>query len=74
MKLGIVISSEDIEAVWNAFRLANYSKKQGDAVKVFLVGKAVEYAEKSTNQFPAKSEAEKFLAKQGNYSCLRHMP
>jgi uncharacterized protein involved in oxidation of intracellular sulfur len=65
MKLGIVISSGDIEAIWNAFRLANYSKKEGDNVTVFLVGKAVEYEEKSTEQFPAKNEAERFLSFDG---------
>ncbi len=60
MKMGIVISTGDIEAVWNAFRLANFSKKEGDEVKVFLVGKAVEYEEKSIEHFSAKKEAEKF--------------
>ncbi len=60
MKLGIVISTSDIEAIWNAFRLANFSKKEGDEVKVFLVGKAVDYEDKGTEHFPAKIEAEKF--------------
>ena len=62
MKLGIVISTDDIEAIWNAFRLANFSKNEGDDVKVFLVGKAVEYEEKGTKHFPAKGEAEKFVS------------
>jgi uncharacterized protein involved in oxidation of intracellular sulfur len=65
MKLGIVISTSDIEAAWNAFRLANFSRKEGDDVKVFLVGKAVEYEEKSTEQFPARKEAEKFASAGG---------
>lgn len=65
MRLGIVISSGDIEAEWNAFRLANFSRKEGDAVTVFLVGKGVEYEEKSTEKFPVKSEAEKFLTAGG---------
>jgi hypothetical protein len=42
MKLGIIISQTDPETVFNALRLASYSLKQGDAVKVFLVGKGVE--------------------------------
>ncbi len=75
MKLGIVISSDDIEATWNAFRLANFSKKEGDDVKVFLVGKSVEYPEKSTTKFPAKNEAEKFVAAGGSIlacgTCLK---
>lgn len=39
MKLGIVIYSNDLETVWNAFRLGVFSRKQGDAVSVFLLGK-----------------------------------
>ena len=65
MKLGIVISTGDIEAIWNAFRLANFSKKEGDDVKVFLVGKGVDYEEKSTEHFPAMKEAEKFASAGG---------
>ena len=65
MKLGIVISTEDIEAVWNAFRLGNFARKEGDEVRVFLVGKGVEYEEHSTEHFPAKSEAEKFVSSGG---------
>jgi uncharacterized protein involved in oxidation of intracellular sulfur len=65
MKLGIVISSDDVETVWNAFRLANFARKEGDGVSVFLVAKGVEYEGKSTEKFPAKAEAEKLLATGG---------
>ncbi|MBI5159381.1 DsrE family protein [Candidatus Micrarchaeota archaeon] len=65
MKLGIIISTSDAESVWNAFRLANFSRKEGDEVKVFLVGKAVDYVEASTEKFPAKAEAEKLVASGG---------
>ncbi len=40
--VGIVIYSNDSETVWNALRLANYSKSEGDTVCVFLLGKGVE--------------------------------
>lgn len=40
--LGIVIYSNDVETVWNALRLANYSKNAGDTVSIFLLGKGVE--------------------------------
>ncbi len=40
--LGLVIYSDDTETVWNAMRLANFSKKQGDTVNIFLLGKGVE--------------------------------
>jgi hypothetical protein len=40
--IGMVIYSNDVETVWNALRLANYSKTQGDTVRIFLLGKGVE--------------------------------
>ncbi len=42
MTIGIVISTNDAEMVWNAFRLANHALNQGDTVSVFLLGKGVE--------------------------------
>jgi uncharacterized protein involved in oxidation of intracellular sulfur len=40
--IGIVIHSNDIETVWNVFRLANYAIGEGDTVTVFLLAKGVE--------------------------------
>ena len=40
--IGIVISTNDAETVYNALRFANFSKKQGDTVSIFLLGKGVE--------------------------------
>jgi hypothetical protein len=40
--IGIVISTNDKETVWNALRFANFSKNQGDTVSIFLLGKGVE--------------------------------
>jgi len=75
MKLGIVISTNDPETVWNAFRLASFSRKEGDDVRVFLVGKAVEYECTSTEKFPAKKEAERFASAGGTIlacgTCLK---
>ena len=42
MKLGIIISSNDPETVWNAFRLGNLALNKNDEVKVFLLAKGVE--------------------------------
>jgi uncharacterized protein involved in oxidation of intracellular sulfur len=42
MKLGIAIYSNDPETVWNAFRLGVFSRKQGDTVSIFSLGKGVE--------------------------------
>jgi uncharacterized protein involved in oxidation of intracellular sulfur len=40
--IGLVIYSNDTETVWNALRLANFSKNLGDTVNIFLLGKGVE--------------------------------
>ncbi|MGE5856634.1 MAG: hypothetical protein ACM34C_08745 [Syntrophaceae bacterium] len=42
MKLAMVISQTNPELVFNAFRLANFSRKEGDEVKVFLLAEGVE--------------------------------
>lgn len=42
MKIGIVLSTNDPEEVWNAFRFANMALKANHAVKVFLVNEGVE--------------------------------
>ena len=41
MKLGMIITQTDPETVFNALRLAHYSLKQGDEVKIFLSGRGV---------------------------------
>ena len=61
MKLGIIISQTNSETVWNAFRLANFSIKQGDEVKIFLVGEGVEYEAGSSEKFNIKEQTTEFL-------------
>lgn len=51
MKLGIIIYSTDAEVVHNAFRLANFSLKEGDEVKVFLLASGVEYESLNSGKF-----------------------
>ncbi len=51
MKIGIVIYSNDPESVWNAFRFGNFSLKQGDKAKIFLLGKGVEAESLDTDKF-----------------------
>jgi uncharacterized protein involved in oxidation of intracellular sulfur len=61
MKIGIVISTEDPETCWNAFRLGSFALKQGDEVKVFLIGRGVEYEKTSTAKFDAAAQARELL-------------
>jgi uncharacterized protein involved in oxidation of intracellular sulfur len=61
MQLGIIISSNDSETVWNAFRLANFSALQNDSVRIFLIGKGVEAEEVSNEKFDIKSQMKLFV-------------
>ena len=63
--IGMVIYSNDIETVWNALRLANYSKNQGDTVNVFLLGKGVELDNLVKTDKDLKEQADKFLENGG---------
>ena len=62
MKLAIVLSSNNPETNWNAFRLANLALTKGDTVSVFLLGEGVEYGQVSSAQFNIKEQVEKFLS------------
>ena len=75
MKLGMIITQTDPETVFNALRLALYSLKQGDEVRVFLSGRGVEIDKIVDEKFEVKAEAEKFLAAGGKFlacgTCLK---
>ena len=61
MKLGIVIYSSDPETVWNAFRFGNFSLKEGDEVKVFLLAKGVECESLDTGAFKVTDQIRAFV-------------
>lgn len=63
--IGMVIYSNDTETVWNALRLANYSKNQGDTVSIFLLGKGVELDNLVKTDKDMKEQADKFLENGG---------
>ena len=75
MKLAIVISTNDSETSWNAFRLANFSLTEKDAVKVFLLGKGVEAENIGTETFDVKKQMESFVSAGGQIlacgTCLK---
>lgn len=56
MQIGIVIYSNDPETIWNAFRLANFSLKEGNNVKVFLLAKGVECETLDSEKFQIKAQ------------------
>ncbi len=61
MKLGIILSQTEPETVFNALRLANYSLKQGDAAKIFLMGKGVELDQINDPRFNVREQAQAVL-------------
>ena len=70
MKIGVIISSNDAETCWNALRYANFSLGQKDEVKIFFMGKGVEYQKVSTDKFNTIEQAEKFIKAGGIiYAC-----
>ncbi|MBN2452924.1 MAG: DsrE family protein [Candidatus Omnitrophica bacterium] len=70
MKIGVVISSNDAETCWNAIRYANFTLGQKDEVKIFFMGKGVEYQKISTDKFNTVEQAEKFMQSGGKiYAC-----
>jgi len=70
MKLGIIIYSNDAETIWNAFRFANFSLKEGDNIKVFLLAKGVEYESLDSEKFKIKEQAKSFLDNKGQiFAC-----
>jgi len=64
MKLGIIIGTDEPETVWNAYRLANFSLKEGDEVRVFLLAKGVE-SETGSEKYNVKEQISSFLSNGG---------
>lgn len=56
MKIAIIISSNDAETVWNAFRYATTSLVYENDVTVFLLGKGVESLSVSTINFDIQEQ------------------
>jgi uncharacterized protein involved in oxidation of intracellular sulfur len=75
MKLGIVVYSSDAETAWNAFRFGSFALKQGDVVRVFLLGKGVECESLDTEQFPVSDQMQAFVNAGGTIlacgTCLK---
>jgi uncharacterized protein involved in oxidation of intracellular sulfur len=65
VKLGIVISSNDPETVWNAFRLGVFSLKDGNEVKIFLMAKGVECESLDTENFKVTEQMRSFIDNKG---------
>jgi len=70
MKIGIIIYSNDTETVWNAFRFGNFALKEGDEVKLFLLGKGVECESLDTEKFKVTEQIRLFVNSGGKiFAC-----
>jgi uncharacterized protein involved in oxidation of intracellular sulfur len=67
MKIGILISTDDPETLWNAFRFANLclNTDENDEVTIFLNAKAVAYERADSKQFNIKEQAKSFVLTEG---------
>ena len=70
MKIGIIIAVNDAEICWNALRYANFCLSQKDTVKVFFMGKGVEYQRIGTEKFNTTEQAARLIRSGGTiYAC-----
>ena len=65
MKIAMVISQTNPEVVFTAFRLANFSRKEGDDVKVFILAERVELDRIDVPKFHVRGRAKSFLGAGG---------
>ena len=65
MKIGIVLSTNDAEEVWNAFRFGNVALKENHTVRVFLVNKGVEAEYIKSEKFNVKEQMDSFIENKG---------
>lgn len=75
MKIGNVISTNDPETVWNAFRLGNVALKENHSVKVFLINKGVEAEDIKSEKFNVIEQFHLFIESKGEVlacgTCLK---
>ncbi len=65
MKIGILISTNDAETIWNAFRFANLCLNEMDEVTIFLNSKAVDYESAHSEKFNIKELVKMFVLGEG---------
>jgi len=75
MKIGVIIETKEYEKAWNAFRFAVTAKKQGNEVKVFLMGEAVECEGLTHEKYNVDEQLKNFIAIGGDIlacgTCLK---
>ncbi len=76
MRIGLVVSTNDPEEVWNAFRFANVALKENNSVRVFLVNKGVEAEDIKSERFPVQEQLQTFVESKGELlacgTCMKN--
>ncbi len=65
MKIGVLISTDDPETLWNAFRFANLCLNEMNDVTIFLNSKAVAYESAGSEKFNIKELVKTFVLSEG---------
>lgn len=65
MKIGIVVSTNEPELVWNAFRYGAKAIENKHTVKAFLLGRGVESQEIQDGKFEVQKMMREFVGKGG---------
>ncbi len=75
MKIGLVISTNEPELAWNAFRYGVKALENKHSVRVFLLGKGVECEEINDDRFDLRRMMNEFVDKGGTIltcgTCLK---
>lgn len=75
MKIGLIISTNEPELVWNAFRYGVKAIENKHSVKAFLLGRGVECEEIDDSKFDVKHMLNEFIDKGGTIlacgTCLK---
>jgi sulfur relay (sulfurtransferase) complex TusBCD TusD component (DsrE family) len=75
MKIGIVISTNEPEIVWNAFKFGVTALSANHEVRVFLINKGVEAEEIKSGKYNIKEQITSFLENKGQIlacgTCLK---
>lgn len=70
MKIGVIITTNDIEKSWNAFRYMNAALEMGHDVTAFLMNGGVECEFMDHEFFNISDQIDKFTASNGKlYTC-----
>lgn len=75
MKIAISLATAEAETAFNALRLGNFARSQGDEVGVFLIGKGVDLEKSADPRFDVVGQARKLQAAGGKIlacgTCLK---